>query len=89
MPETTLCALHQVTLVSEPAEILYGVHAAGRNFEDARTGLFPNSFLTISGGCFYSPDYPKHKQVMCCRSCREVERSWTNLMNRPFSETFD
>ncbi len=88
MPESTLCPLHQEVLASEPAEILYGVYAIARDVEDARANLFPNSFLTIRGGGFYSPSYPKHQHVTCCRSCREAEKLWTALRDRPFSETF-
>jgi hypothetical protein len=88
MPEPTLCPLHQEALVSEPAEILYGVHAVARDIEDTRANLFPNSFLTARGGGFYTPTYPKYQQVNCCRSCREAEKFWTALRDRPFSATF-
>jgi hypothetical protein len=87
MPEPELCQIHHEPLVSELAQIIYGLRLMEDGFWKAHEALFPNSFLTVTGGCIVGS--VKHRQVMCCHSCRAAEQLWTVRKNRPFSETWD
>jgi hypothetical protein len=77
------CPLHQVPLIPGECSAVYGLWSPGREYDDARERLFPNSHLQAPQGCFYSADFPKRVPVMFCPQCRAAELEW-----KPFSETF-
>jgi len=78
-----VCALHDIPFNTGESEIIYGLWAPSAEYRSASSRLFPNSFLQVPGGCFYSSEFP-HKQVVSyCPRCRQVELEW-----KPFADTF-
>ena len=69
------CVIHQVRMVQETIQILYGKPVTSDDYSQARETQFPNAReRCVFGGCEPSPS--KKTKVMVCPKCSEARTIW-------------
>ena len=79
---TSLCEVHGVEVVPGQAQITYGIWIADE-LESTRRMLFPHARSRVPGGGFYSPDFPKTREILLCSACQAEELQWTSFFKAP------
>jgi hypothetical protein len=75
MAENQTCEIHGLELRPATAGVSYGLPFRDDPYFEARRTLFPNSKMTVLGGCVIgSMDY--EAEVLVCSKCREIEEQW-------------
>src|SRR5215813_4526132 len=83
--EEKVCPVHHVPLKKKKLEIIYGLVLDPCNtFDRAKASeeYFPYANSVAYGGCIERPHSPKHREVLYCPKCREVEKTWPCLETR-------
>lgn len=65
------CTRHNVELVGEIQQIVYGLPYMSSKYWDYHYEYFPNYEPFIEGGCFCSEDLPKEGYTEVCLKCKE------------------
>jgi hypothetical protein len=81
------CKVHKTVLQGQRLEIIYGLVRFKEGYYEAEKKLFPNSHLSVLGGCVIETRVdangkevmvsPKYADVLYCPKCREAEKRWS------------
>ncbi|MEW6130997.1 MAG: hypothetical protein AB1757_28460 [Acidobacteriota bacterium] len=70
------CEIHNQTMKLGIARINYGMPVYDKAFMNAEKTSFPNSNLSVLGGCVITDNSPTHAEVVYCDACRKAEKVW-------------
>jgi hypothetical protein len=76
----TTCEIHGVELKPMTVGVSYGLPRRDDPYFEARRTLFPNSKMSVSGGCCVG-SIGYETEALVCEECREVEEQWQEENN--------
>lgn len=76
--KTKKCEVHGSLLELKKVPIVYGLMLQDENLGKARKTLFPNSFMTVSGGCCVGA-LGFETETFICKDCRTAETKWRKM----------
>ena len=82
MKAKKLCEVHNTALELTQVPVSYGLPRFDKPLVEARMTLFPNSRMSVNGGCTFDSDSSSTAEEYVCRECRQAESQWRKENNR-------
>jgi hypothetical protein len=80
MTKNKACEIHGIELKTMTAGVSYGLPRRDDPYFAARSTIFPNSNMYISGGCCFG-SMGDEAEVLVCSECRKLEQQWQEKNN--------